>query len=93
MFVATGKIYLHANWVHSLKEKRMVVKSLVEKTKHNFNVSVAEIEDQDIHQLIVIGMACVSNDAAYANAVVEKAMDFIENRTDAVVQKIEVETF
>ena len=40
-----------AEWVTSLKEKRMVVKSLVEKTKHKFNVSVAEIENQDIHQI------------------------------------------
>ena len=44
------KIKLYAPWVHSLKEKRMVVKSLLAKIRNKFQVSVAEVEAQDVHQ-------------------------------------------
>ena len=80
-----------AEWVTSLKEKRMVVKSLVEKTKHKFNVSVAEIENQDIHQSIVIGIACVSNDAVHARQMTENIIDFMDFSTDAVLDTANVE--
>ncbi|MEG0181174.1 MAG: DUF503 domain-containing protein, partial [Peptostreptococcaceae bacterium] len=49
MKVIVMKITLRANWVHSLKEKRMVIKSLIKKIQNTFNVSVSEIENQDIH--------------------------------------------
>ncbi len=80
-----------AEWVTSLKEKRMVVKSLVEKTKHKFNVSVAEIENQDVHQSIVIGIACVSNDAVHARQMTENIIDFMDFSTDAVLDTANVE--
>ncbi|MBU3113208.1 DUF503 domain-containing protein [Clostridium lacusfryxellense] len=52
------KVSLRASWSHSLKEKRMVVRSIVQKLKNKFNISVAEVDEQDIHQIIVIGIAC-----------------------------------
>lgn len=93
MIIGTGKIYLMANWTHSLKEKRMIVKSIIDKVKHRFNVSIAEIDNQDYHQTIVIGIACVSNDKKHANSTIQNVMDYIENNTEAVVQDIEVEIF
>ena len=53
MLILSLKIKLHAPWVHSLKEKRMVVKSLLSKMRNKFNVAVAEVGEQDIHQTIV----------------------------------------
>ena len=91
MIIGTGVVYLRAEWVTSLKEKRMIVKSLVEKTKHKFNVSVAEVDKQDAHQEIVIGFACVTNEKAHADSVVNHVLNFIERSTDAVVEKVEVE--
>ena len=44
MFIGACEATFRAEWVSSLKEKRMVVKSLVEKTRHKFNVSVAEVD-------------------------------------------------
>ena len=52
-YIAVLTIKLHAPWVHSLKEKRMIVKSVVAKIQNKFQVSAAEVEDQDIHQSIV----------------------------------------
>ncbi|MBO7405190.1 MAG: DUF503 domain-containing protein, partial [Clostridia bacterium] len=43
---------LHAPWVHSLKEKRMIVKSLLAKLQNRFHVSAAEIDEQDTHQIL-----------------------------------------
>lgn len=49
MEIATITFRLHAPWVHSLKEKRMIVKSIITKVQNQFHVSVAEIDEQDIH--------------------------------------------
>ena len=67
MIIGTLTIRLYAPWVHSLKEKRMEVKSLIDKTKNKFNVSIAEIEEMDTHQIIVFGIGCVSNDTRYGD--------------------------
>ena len=52
MKVATMTFRLHAPWVHNLKEKRMIVKSLVAKLQNKFHVSAAEVDEQDVHQII-----------------------------------------
>lgn len=62
MRVLNLKVTLRASWVHSLKEKRMVVKSIVQRLKNKFNVSVGEVHEQDIHQIIVIGISAVCGD-------------------------------
>ncbi|AVP64294.1 MULTISPECIES: DUF503 domain-containing protein [Clostridium] len=91
MIIGTAKIHLYANWVHSLKEKRMIVKSIISKTKNKFNVSIAEVEMQDIHQSIVIGISCVSNSTKQADSIIQNVVNYIEGNTEAIVQNIETE--
>lgn len=91
MIIGTAKIHLYANWVHSLKEKRMIVKSIISKTKNKFNVSIAEVEMQDIHQSIVIGVACISNNKKQADSIIQNVVNYIEGNTEAIVQNIETE--
>jgi uncharacterized protein YlxP (DUF503 family) len=91
MIIGTGKIHLHANWVHSLKEKRMIVKSLIAKVKNKFNVSVAEIEDMDLHLSIVIGVACVSNSSEHCQSTIQNVMNYIEQNTEAEILDIQIE--
>lgn len=91
MIIGTGKVYLHANWVHSLKEKRMIVKSITAKVRNKFNVSVSEVEDLDLHQSIVIGLACVSNDTRVANSMIQNAVNFIESNTEAELLDYQIE--
>ncbi|KAJ53840.1 hypothetical protein BD780_002810 [Clostridium tetanomorphum] len=91
MIIGTGKIYLRASWAHSLKEKRMIVQSLTTKVRNKFNVSIVEIENQDIHQSIVLGIACVSNSTRHANSVIQNVIDYIENNTDAVSENVSIE--
>lgn len=91
MIIGAGKICLYANWVHSLKEKRMIVRSITDKVKNKFNVSIAEIENLDMHQSIVIGIACVSNSTKHSTSCIQNVMEYIEQNTEAVVQNIEIE--
>ncbi len=91
MIIGTCKVYLTAEWVYSLKDKRMVIKSMIDKIKHRFNVSIAEIENQDVHRSIVIGFACVSNDTRHADSMIQTILHFIERNTDAVVDDVIIE--
>lgn len=61
---------------HSLKEKRKVIKSLVAQLNNRFNVSAAEVDDQDLWQTATIGVACLSNDKRHTNEVLNKALAF-----------------
>ena len=62
---------LRLEHAHSLKEKRHVVKSLKDRLRHKFNVSVAEIDDQDLHNSAVMAAAVVSPSRAFAAKVLE----------------------
>ncbi|MDD2234784.1 MAG: DUF503 domain-containing protein [Desulfitobacteriaceae bacterium] len=88
MIISTVKIRFYAPWVHSLKEKRMIVKSICAKVQNKFNVSIAEVDEQDTHQTIVLGIACVAGDMALANRIIDKVLNFIEQSTEAIVTNI-----
>ena len=85
MQIAAMTFRLHAPWVHSLKEKRMVVKSLVAQIQNRFHASVAEIDEQDTHQIIVIGVAVIVPSNAVADSVMNEIYSFIEANTDAEI--------
>lgn len=85
MIVSSLRIKLYAPACHSLKDKRMIVKSLIQRARNKFNISIAEVSDQDYYQTIVIGIACVSGSRVQANAVLDEVMRFIEENTDAEI--------
>jgi len=82
---------MSADWVDTLKEKRSIVKSIVERVKNRFNVSIAEIEDQDVHRSIVIGYACVTSSTRLADEIVHNVLKYIEHNTDAFVHDVVIE--
>ncbi len=69
----------------SLKGKRAVVKSILDRVRARFNVSAAEIADLDVHQSAVIGFAAVSNDTQHANSVADNVRTFILENVHAMV--------
>ena len=85
MRIATIIFRLRASWIHSLKEKRMIVKSLAAKLRNRFNVSAAEIDEQDTHQIIVIGVAAIVPHNAYADSLMEDISQFVEENTEAEI--------
>lgn len=89
--VAVGTVELHLPDVGSLKGKRHVLKGLKEKLRHRFEISVAEVDHQDLWQRATLALACVSGDSRHANEVISKAVDFIEDNLDGYVTDIHVE--
>ena len=76
---------LYAPWVHSLKEKRSIVKSLIAKLQNRYHVSAAEIDEQDTHHIIVIGLAAIVPHNAMADSLMEDISLFVEDNTDAEI--------
>ena len=76
---------LYAPWVHSLKEKRSIVKSLIAKLQNRYHVSAAEIDEQDTHHMIVIGLAAIVPHNAMADSLMEDISLFVEENTDAEI--------
>lgn len=91
MVIGSAILTFRASWVGSLKEKRMVLKSLMEKTRHKFHISIAEVDTQDIHQILTIGFACVSNETQHVEQMMEKVIDFMEQNTEAELLDIQRE--
>lgn len=91
MFIGSCEVTFRADWVCSLKEKRMVVKSLVEKTRHKFNAAVAEVDRQEEHKNIVIGFVCVTNEKRHAESMIQHILDFMEKNTEAELISAEYE--
>lgn len=85
MKIAVLKIRLYAPWVHSLKEKRMIIKSLLAKIRNKFQVSAAEVEEQDVHQILVIGVAAIVPHSAQADSLMDEIVDFVEQNTEAEI--------
>ena len=91
MRVIVMKVRLRANWSHSLKEKRMIVKSIISKLQNKFNISVCEIENQDIHNLITIGIAGIALDTKICDSTIDNIINYNEDITDAEIINIEQE--
>lgn len=91
MIIGSVEIYMSAPWVHSLKEKRMIVKSIIAKIRNKFNVSIAEVESQDYHQSIVLGIVCVTNESSHAQSILQEVINYIENNCEAVIEDTVIE--
>ncbi|MBR2664674.1 MAG: DUF503 domain-containing protein [Clostridia bacterium] len=89
MNIAAVTFRLHAPWVHSLKEKRMVAKSLITRLQNRFHLSAAEIDEQDTHQIIVIGATAIVPHNAMADSLMDEISAFVEANTEAeIVEEI-----
>jgi uncharacterized protein YlxP (DUF503 family) len=91
MVVGVLKINLSIPQANSLKDKRRVIKGVKDRLRNGFNVSVAEIGDQDIWRSAKLGVAVISEDSAYANGVLSRIQDNVGNLTNAVLTHCELE--
>ncbi|MGQ0811979.1 MAG: DUF503 domain-containing protein [Nitrospiraceae bacterium] len=73
--VCTVELFIHDG--HSLKAKRQVLLSLKDRLREKFNVSVAEVGEQDLWQKAVLGIACVANEGKHVNQVLDQALNLI----------------
>lgn len=93
MKVALLTIHLQVAGSHSLKDKRRVLKSLMARLRREFNVSVAEIEDNDRWQSAILGIVCIANDDDYAQGVLLSVVKAVENgQRDVQILDYQIET-
>jgi len=92
MNVGVCKISLRLPENLSLKGKRRVLKSITARVGNQFNVSIAEVDDQDLWQLATLGICCVSNNKRYTNEVLSKVVNFIVgSRFEVEILNYEIE--
>jgi len=77
MNVGVCKISFRLPENSSLKGKRQVLKSITSRIRSKFNVSVAEVDDNELWQLATIAVCCVSNDKRHTNQVLSNVVDFV----------------
>ncbi|MFF5705734.1 DUF503 domain-containing protein [Streptomyces sp. NPDC012794] len=82
MYVGTLSFDLLLGDVHSLKEKRSVVRPIVAELQRKFAVSAAEVGDQDLHRRARLGVALVSGDAAFVSDVLDRCERLVAARPE-----------
>jgi uncharacterized protein YlxP (DUF503 family) len=94
MHVGVCRIELRLPENHSLKGKRQVIKSIITRLQNRFNISVAEVDNQDLWQLATLGIACVSNHRRHADETLANVIKFVaQNYPDVELLSSEIETF
>ena len=92
MFVAVGQIEIFIPESGSLKSKRFVLNSIKTKIRNKFNVSIAEVENNDKWQRATLGVSTISNDRKLADSIINKVINFIENdfRVEVIDYSVEI---
>lgn len=88
MVVATQTWTLSLPGCSSLKEKRSVVRSLKDRLRHTFNVSVAETGHQDVHTLAELTIALVTSDGRMAESMLDKIDAFVDSHARGRVASV-----
>jgi len=91
MVVGLLQMHLAIREARSLKDKRQVIKSLRDRIRHEFNVSVSEVDALDRRQTAVLGVAFVTNEAAFADRVLAKVVTFASRAPGAELVRYETE--
>ena len=89
MITVSARLTFYISHAASLKDKRQVCRSLVDKARQRFNASIAEVDTQDMHQTLTIGVAIVSGDAAHAQRSLDEIIRFMEEYGDAELTGVE----
>jgi uncharacterized protein YlxP (DUF503 family) len=91
MHVGILSIRLRLSDTESLKDKRQIIKSLVQTTRQKFNVSIAEIDDLDSFRRATVGVASIANDKRFLNEVLDKIVDTVESNPAVEVVGVEMD--
>jgi uncharacterized protein YlxP (DUF503 family) len=91
MIVGAAAVELHVHGSQSLKQKRGVIRSIAQRVRNRFQLSVAEVGGQDTWQRAVLGLAAAGSDPVRIRGVLEKAARFIEETHLAEVVSVDVE--
>ena len=91
MTTLSAKLTFHIPHAQSLKDKRQVCRGLIDKTRHKFNASVAEVDTQDAHKTLTLGVAVVSGESVHARNMLDEIIRFMEETADGELQSVELD--
>ena len=91
MVIGLLRVEIHYPESGSLKSKRFILKSLTDRLRKRFNVSVAEVEYQDLWQRSVLAVVTVNTDRKHADSALSKALDLMESEGDLQVTGVQTE--
>jgi len=89
MYIESARLTFYIPRASSLKDKRQVCRSLVDKARGRFNLSVAEVGTQDAHRTLTLGVAVVSGDNAHAQNSLDEIIRFMEEHAEAELREVE----
>ena len=93
MFVGVLQVELSIPAAFSLKDKRRVVKSLLERVRRKYGVAAAEVDGLDTWNRAGLGIATVSNDRRHAQSQLQHVLNELEEESDAIVVDSQIEVF
>ena len=93
MTIGICRLVLYLPECGSLKHKRQVLKSLSTRVRNKFNVSVSELEDNDLWQKAQLGVAIISNDSRHANRVLSNVVNLVEREAALILTDYSMEMF
>ena len=89
MYTASAKLVFHIPHADSLKDKRQVRRSLIDRTRQRFNASVAEVGTQDVRRTLTIGVAVVSGESTHAWQMLDEIIRYMEQHAEAELVDVE----
>jgi uncharacterized protein YlxP (DUF503 family) len=93
MVVGILRLTFYIPGAASLKDKRQVLRKVVDRLRARFNVSVAEVGDNDVWQRAVVGICAVANDHSFVNEVLDKCARDAGNIAEIINREMEIETY
>lgn len=91
MIIGVMTLQLEIPEAMSLKDKRAVLNKIRDRTRNKFNVSIAEVEDQDVWNAATLGVAVVTNEQRYANQVLQQVLNLVESQHLCIVESADME--
>lgn len=92
MIIGAARIDLRIEGAHSLKEKRQVLRSLLDRARRS-GVTVAEVDDHDLWNVATVGLAAVGSQTEHVRELVRRAADIFESASEATVESLEMDLF
>ncbi|NLV98378.1 MAG: DUF503 domain-containing protein [Clostridiaceae bacterium] len=93
MFILAVRFVIKLSWVKSLKEKRRVKRSLVDSMRRRYNVSIKEVEAQDVHQTLVLGLSYTALSQGEAEQMAGTLTDYIYENAEGEISLVEQDIF
>jgi uncharacterized protein len=88
MVVGSMELHLRLEGCNSLKDKRRVIRSVMDRVRHEFHVAIAEVDDHDLWGNACVGVACVSNDPRHAESILQHVIDAFDDYATVTVESV-----